>query len=105
MPRVPQLTRDKLSPQGQEAFDQIAGKRNRVSDLFAGLLNSPDSATRVYSLAKYARFEVKLTPQLRETIVLTTSNHFGSDFEWRRHVDYARELGVRAEAIEGIRNN
>lgn len=47
----------------------------------------------------------KLDPSLRELAILRVGVRCRSDYEWHQHVDFARAVGTREEAIQAVRNN
>jgi 4-carboxymuconolactone decarboxylase len=103
MSRVPEATRDSLSPRGQQAWDLIAGTRGGVSGPYQVLIPVPALAERVANLGTYLRFEGLLSGPDRELAILVVARAIGSRYEWVGHEAIARREGVRPDAIEVAR--
>lgn len=104
MTRLPQVTRESLSPEDQQHFDYVAGSRGEVRGPFLVLLNSPDVAERIAHVGTYIRFENTLDPAVRELAILTVARNWDCHYEWTAHQPIAESDGVRAEAIAAIRD-
>ena len=105
MERVPDVTRDTLSPDGQSAWDAIAGSRGGVSGPYKVLIQVPALAERVAHLGTYLRFEGLLDDADRELAIITVARHVRSRYEWSAHEAIARKVGTRPEAIEAVRTH
>ena len=103
MSRLPQVTRESLSPDDQKHFDYVAGSRGEVRGPFLILLNSPDVAERIAHVGSYIRFENTLDPALRELAILTVARTWNCQYEWTAHQPIAESEGARPEAISAIR--
>ena len=104
MSRLPQVTRESLSPEDQAHFDYVAGSRGEVRGPFLILLNSPDVAERIAHVGTYIRFENTLPPALRELAILTVAREWNCQYEWTAHQPIAESEGARPEAIAAIRD-
>ncbi len=104
MAKVPLPTRDDIPPDKQRIYDEIAGTRGSVLNVFRTLLNSPDAASAVANLGAYIRYRSPLDPAIRETAILATAREMNVAYEWAHHEPVAREVGVRGEVIEAIRS-
>jgi 4-carboxymuconolactone decarboxylase len=105
MPRIPELIeRDSLPAKDQPIFDSIAASRGRVGPPFSLLLHSPEAAGRIAHLGAYLRFESTLPAVDRELAILVAAREADCSFEFAGHARLAREVGVREEAIEALRN-
>ena len=104
MSRLPQVTRESLSPEDQVHFDYVAGSRGEVRGPFLILLNSPDVAERIARVGTYIRFENTLDPALLELAILTVAREWNCQYEWTAHQPIAEGEGARPEAIAAIRD-
>ena len=104
MPRLPEVTRDQLSPDEQAIYDGIAASRGSVRGPFAALMHSPDVAGRAAHLGTYVRFETTVPKAPLELAILTIARHWEAHYEWNAHEIQAKEAGVRDEAIAAIRD-
>ena len=65
MSRVPFMTRDAMTPEGQEIWDEIETSRGGVARNYAALLNNAKAASSLAALGGYARFETPSIPGSR----------------------------------------
>ena len=105
MERAPRVTREELPPEGQAAWDAIAGTRGGVSGPYQVLIQVPQLAERVAHLGTYLRFEGLLDGAERELAILVVAAHVGARFEWTAHEAIARREGTRDGAIEVVREH
>ena len=104
MPRLPEVTRDQLSPADQAAYDAIAASRGSVRGPFAALMHSPDVAGRAAHVGTYVRFETTVPRLPLELAILAIARHWDAAYEWTAHEAQARDAGARDEAIAAIRD-
>ena len=105
MSRLPAVSRDTLSPEGQAVWDRIAAVRTGVRGPFGVLIHVPALADRVAALEDYFRFDAALPAADRELVILATARELGARYPWTRHEARGREVGTRPEAIEAVRAN
>ena len=103
MSRLPAQTREILSPENQQIYDQIAAERKRVPSPIKVLLNSPEAALAVANLGTYVRFHTPFSPALRELVILTVARWFDSQYEWCYHEPPAHAANADPDLIEQIR--
>lgn len=103
MNRVPEVSRDALTPDGQAVWDSITSTRGGVRGPFGVLIRVPTLAQRVADLGTYLRFEGLLSGADRELAILVAARELHSTYEWVGHESIARREGVRPEAIEIVR--
>jgi 4-carboxymuconolactone decarboxylase len=104
MSRIPLVTRaEDVAVAHRDVWARIAKSRGSVVGPFAALLHSPPLADRTSELGAYIRFESGLSAIDRELVILAVARAFDCHFEWAYHVREARKAGVRAEAINAIR--
>lgn len=104
MPRLPEVTRDQLSPEEQAHYDAIAASRGNVRGPFAALMHSPDLAGRAAHVGTYVRFETTVPRLPLELTILAIARHWDAHYEWVAHEIQARDAGAREEAIAAIRD-
>lgn len=104
MAKLPLKSREDMSAEQQPVYDYISASRGSMPNLFRVLLNSPGVTQNVSRLGSYLRYESTLEPMIREIVILTASRELGCDYEWAQHEPKARNVGVRVEVIEAIRN-
>lgn len=109
MSRLPNVTRDGLSPEDQKIWDRIAavrvGVRTGAGGPFGVLMHLPALADRVAALEDYFRFDAALPAVDRELVILAAAREMGARYAWVRHEARGREVGTRTEAIETVRAN
>jgi 4-carboxymuconolactone decarboxylase len=100
--RLPESTREGLSPRGQQAWDHVASTRGRVAGPYQVLIQVPPLAERIADLGTYLRFEGQLAGADRELAILVVAREIEARYEWTHHEVIARREGVRPEAIEVV---
>jgi 4-carboxymuconolactone decarboxylase len=103
MTRIPEPTRDQLSPDAQATYDRIAATRGGLRGPYGVLLHHPALADRVAALGEQLRFRSVLAGADRELAILTAAREVESPYEWAAHEPIARREGTRAEAIAVVR--
>lgn len=71
---------------------------------FNPMLYRPGLGQYVQELGHQLRFRSQLSPQLREIAILTTGQHWRSNYEWFAHNIIALKEGVSEEAIAAIKD-
>jgi 4-carboxymuconolactone decarboxylase len=107
MGQLPNLTREQLSAQHQNIFDNIYKGRLLApgGGPYAVLLHSPAMAQHFSDVENYFRNEGKLDPIDKELIILTIARAMNVRYPWSRHEVRARQVGMRPEALETLRSN
>ena len=104
MARMPQLSRDDMTPEQQRVHDDIAGgPRGGVRGPFHALLYSPPLADAAQKLGQYVRYDCSIPQKLRELAILITAFHWKAQYEWFAHETHAREAGISDAVIDAIR--
>jgi 4-carboxymuconolactone decarboxylase len=103
MSRLPEVTREALTPEGQAVWDRIIAVRTGVRGPFGVLIHVPGLADRVRAQEDYFRFDSALSDADRELVTLAVGREMGARFAWAVHEPAARRVGVRAAAIEAVR--
>ena len=110
MSRLPFLSRDALSEDGQKLWDGIVETRGDAAVNDAGGLIGPFNAwatapgvgARLSSLGATLRFKTSIERRLLEVAIITTGAYWKAEFEWWAHSRMAREHGVSDAVIAAI---
>lgn len=104
--RFSRRSRDELSDEQRQVYDQIAaGPRRSVPLIFQVLLDSAPLASATQQLGALLRYRSGLAPRLSELAILTVARHWGSEYEWWHHEREARAAGVSESSIDAIRQD
>ena len=105
MPRVPLIAKEDLPQDKHALYEQMAAHRGHVARPFAALLNSPEVASSVALVGEQLRYvSPSIASEVREIITLTTAKALKCQYIWTHHCNSAKEVGVRDEVVEAIRN-
>jgi alkylhydroperoxidase family enzyme len=102
-----QTPRIELLPAGEaKSLAASAGVLPRMAELsiFRVLLRQPGVAKAVQDLLVALLFRGSLDARLRELLIMRLGWATGSAYEWTQHWRVARELGVSAEDLLGVRD-
>ncbi len=106
--RLPPLKREELDASGKKIFDAVFDPRHPS---LAGLqgpsgiwLHSPHIGTLMQDLNRVIRYEVDLTPRLRELAILVAARETDQQFEWTQHEPAALKVGLTTEIIDIVKN-
>ena len=102
MARVPFAQRDTMTPEGQEAWDEIESSRGGVARNYAAILNNPQAAKYMATLGGYARFETPLDPRVKALAVLTAAREASGHYVWTVNQRSAKEAGIDDAVISAI---
>ncbi len=110
MSRLPYLTRDQLSPEGQALWDSIVASRGshsvdeqgHLTGPFNPYVHAPDIGQHLDPLGAVVRFGTSLDRRLAEIAIITVAARWKAEFEWAAHTRAARELGVPEAVIDAI---
>ena len=102
-PRLPPIAEADMSEAQRRVYHTIAaGPRGAVSGPFMALLRSPELADRLQSVGAYVRFESSLPARLNELAILVTARHWGAQFEWYAHRQFAHKAGLAPAIADAI---
>jgi 4-carboxymuconolactone decarboxylase len=101
MSRLPLVNED-ASPEVAAVYEEIAGSRGRVLNVFRGLGYAPEGLRRLAALGEYARFQTQLPDRLKELLILATARANGCQYEWTQHVGLALRSGVTQEEVDAL---
>ena len=102
MARVPFATRDNMSPDGQQVWDEIESSRGGVALNYAALLNNPQAAEKLAVLGGYARFETPLDPRVKTLAILAAAREANGHYVWTVNQRVAKEVGLSDEVVKSI---
>jgi 4-carboxymuconolactone decarboxylase len=104
MARVTLITENgpHLDSEQSETFDWVVESRGKMIRPFEVLLHTPDIARSIAELGAKIRFSSTLPDADRELVILTVGVTHGCAFVWDSHIDLARSVGVRPEALEAL---
>ncbi len=103
MARVPFATRESMTPEGQQIWDEIENSRGGVARNYAALLNNPQAAGSYAGLGGYVRFETPLDQRVKALAILTAAREAGGHYVWTVNQRSAREANLSEEVISAIR--
>lgn len=107
MARIPLVSLDTMTPEQQQAHDQIVARNHRIGRLpgpYWMLLHSPELAESCSQVGELLRYRTELEPRLSELAILVTARVCDSQYEWYAHEPAARKGGLSEAVIEAIRN-
>jgi len=103
MSRLPNATRDGLSPEQQAIWDRIFAARSGGGGPYSMLMYSPAMAQHFAATEDYFRTSSLLPDADREIIILTAAREVDAHYAWSRHEIRAHNVGIRPEVIEALR--
>jgi 4-carboxymuconolactone decarboxylase len=101
MARIPLVDEDG-SPEAAAVYEEIAGSRGRVLNVFRSLGHAPEGLRRLAALGEYARFQTQISDRLRELVILTTARANGCQYEWTQHVPLALRSEVTRAEVDAL---
>ena len=105
MTRLSAPERESLPADAQAIWDRIAA--TRISGTMRGpsavMMHAPELAARVMEVEDYFRTSAELSDVDREFVILATVREWGARFAWARHEERGRQVNLRPEAIEALR--
>ena len=103
MARVPFASRESMTPEGQEIWDEIQNSRGGVARNYAALLNNPQAAGSYAGLGGYVRFETPLDKRVKALAILTAAREAGGHYVWTVNQRGAKEANLSDDIITAIR--
>jgi len=104
--RLPAIAQDRFTPAQRALVDSIrSGPRGqfKMSGPFYCYLHAPAFGELAQNLGAHCRFGTSIPPRLSEFAILTTAQHWKSQYEWAAHVGIAEQKGVKPETIRDLR--
>ena len=103
MSKLPNATREAMTPEQQQIWDKIHQGRTGGGGPYSMLLHSPEMAQHFAATEDYFRNNSLLPDPVREIIILTAAREVEARYAWTRHEIRAHKVGVKPEVIEAIR--
>jgi 4-carboxymuconolactone decarboxylase len=105
MARIPLVTRDQIADKERPAYDAFMQKRSGRPNVgpYSLLLHMPEMAQRLEALRTYLRDEASLSQKLQELVMISVASEMGCAFIWYAHAAAARQIGVRDDIVDSIR--
>lgn len=106
MARIPFVTPDQVPVSERPAYDSFVQKRGSAPHVgpYALLLHMPELAQKVETLRLCLRDEASLPQKIQELVMLTVAREMDCAYIWYAHAAAAREVGVRDDIVDGIRD-
>jgi len=102
MARIKLIENEQAPPQIAELYQKMESKGVPVLNLYKALATSPPMISTTLKLGNLLLSEVKLSPKLRELVILRVAILAGSEYEWTQHVPLALAFGVTQPQIDDI---
>jgi 4-carboxymuconolactone decarboxylase len=105
MARIPLVTREAIPESEKAAYDAFMEGRSGRPNVgpYSLIAHMPEMARRLESLRTYIRAEESLPQKLQELVMITVAREMGCAFIWYAHAAAARQIGVRGDIIDNIR--
>ena len=99
---LPYVAPEGETVQQRTALDEVRAERGAVSLFSRTLAHSPAGLRTYEDLSRHVRLASPLAPALRELVILRIAQHFGNEYEWRRHTRAALALGIAQERLAAL---
>ncbi len=105
MPVLPQLNFAPIADSEKAAYDAFMESRGGRPNVgpYSLVAHMPEMAQRLESLRTYIRAEESLPQKLQELVMITVAREMDCAFIWYAHAAAARQIGVRGDIIDNIR--
>jgi len=105
--RLPYVTRNDLSEQEQQHWDQFIElfHKNRAANppqLYNMIANAPQLMRYFVTLADELRHGTQLDPKLRELALMTVGRLTGAEYEFVHHWNLSLGVGVKRDQLEQL---
>jgi len=102
MARVRLIQKEQASPEVKEIFQKIEDNGARILNLYKVAAHSPKVFLNLIRLGNSVIGRMKLSPRLREIVILRVATLAGSEYEWAQHTPVALQVGVTQKQIDTI---
>jgi len=102
MARVRLIQKEQASPEVKEIFQKIEDNGARILNLYKVAAHSPKVFLNLIRLGNSVIGRMKLSPRLREIVILRVATLAGSEYEWAQHTPVALQVGVTQKQIDAI---
>ena len=83
-------------------LERIAGERGKAFNVYRAMAGSPGVLEHMYGFASYLWNDSALDRRLIELTILRVAQLTDSDYEWCRHRDVARRVGVTDAQVDAL---
>lgn len=94
MARIQLIQHNQAQPDAREIYDRIEKNGARIINLYKSLAHNPRVLRNHLQLGNTLLSKTKLSPKLREMVILRIAKLTGSEYEWAQHYPVALETGV-----------
>jgi 4-carboxymuconolactone decarboxylase len=101
-PRIPALTSDQWNEKAKQIMQPLVDSK-RDYNVFRTLMNHPDLAKRWMVFANHILMKSTLPERERELLILRIGHLCRADYEWHKHAETGRSLGMTEADIESSR--
>jgi alkylhydroperoxidase family enzyme len=98
-PRIPALTPEQWNDKAKEIMQPFVDT-DRDFNIFRTLMNHPDLAKRWLVFASHVLAQSTLADRERELVILRIGHMRNAGYEWSKHADISRYLGMSEADIE-----
>jgi alkylhydroperoxidase family enzyme len=102
-PRIPALPPEQWSDEAQEIMQPFV-ESGRDYNVFRTLMNHPGLARRWLVFANHVLTKSSLPDRERELVILRIGHLCNAGYEWHKHAEIARYLGMSEAEIESSRS-
>ena len=104
--RVPIVTRDDVSPEFQDAYDEITAIRGHapVQGPTSAMIYSPEMALRANRLSEYLEQISDVPDRLKELAMCIGGRSMDCQFIWNAHAAGGRRVGLSDGIIDAVRD-
>jgi alkylhydroperoxidase family enzyme len=103
MARLPYVSREDLSAEERQVFDEHERDRGAPpGHIHRAIANAPNLLRRFSGLALELRNHTQLDPRLRELALMTVGRIAGAEYEFVHHWNIALGVGVRRDQLEQL---
>jgi 4-carboxymuconolactone decarboxylase len=105
MSRITVCTPKDVPASEQSAYDAFVQRRGKFPDHgpYTLLLHMPDVAQKFETLRLTLRDEASVPQKIQELVMITVAREMDCPYIWFAHAASAREIGVRGDVIDAIR--
>src|SRR5436853_6204091 len=105
MARRAGVTREPIAEKAKPAYDAFMTSRAGRPNIgpYSLLVHMPEMAQRLEALRICLRDEASLSQKLQELVMISVAREMGCAFIWYAHAAAAKQAGLRADVVDGIR--
>lgn len=103
MARLPELNKERLSPEQHKIYDDIMRVRGRVRGPFAVWLRNAELAEGTLKLQDLFASRVQMERRLIQLMILVAARFASAQYAWHIHEPHALQHGIAPSIVEAIR--